>query len=99
MLGWTRPPVYVSSNVNRRRPTAEELPAATVDAVRAENELDLELYRFATKEFHASIESRYPGIEHDLKKFDRINRIVDIIGPPALWIYRKGRSLLRWESS
>lgn len=95
MLGWRRPPVYVSSNVNRNRPTVEELPTATVEAVRAQNELDLELYSFASERFQATLENQYPAIERDLKQFDRMNRIVDILGPPALWMYRRGRSLFR----
>jgi len=94
-LEWTRPPVYVSSNVNRKRPTVEELPSATVDAVRKENELDLELYRFANKQFQSTLEEDYPEIERDLERFDRMNHVVDVVGPLALWVYRTGRSLFR----
>lgn len=98
-LDWTRPPVYVSSNVNRERPTVEELPSATVDAVRRQNELDLELYRFAVEEFQSIVENEYPSIEQDRERFDRMNRVVDVVGPPALWMYRTGRSLLRRVTS
>mgnify|MGYP006291256665 CR=1 FL=1 len=98
-LGWTRPPVYVSSNVNRKRPTVEELPSATVDAIREENELDLELYRFANEQFQFTLEKEYPEIERDRERFDQLNRVVDIVGPPALWMYRTGRSLLRRVAS
>jgi hypothetical protein len=94
-LGWARPPVYVSSNVNRERPTVEELPSDTVDAVRSHNELDLELYRFASERFQSILENEYSEIERDMKRFDRLNHIVDVVGPPALWVYRTGRSLFR----
>jgi hypothetical protein len=68
-LGWTRLPVYVPSNVNRDRPTVEEL--------------------------WSTVESEYPAIERDLERFDRMNRDVDVVGPPALWVCRTGRSLFR----
>ncbi len=94
-LGWTRTPVYVSSNVNRKRPSVEELPDSTIDAVQTKNELDLELYRFATERFQTLVETEYPEIKRDLKQFGRMNRVADILGPPALWVYRTGRSLVR----
>jgi hypothetical protein len=98
-LGWTRLPVYVSSNVNRERPSVEELPESTVDAVREENELDLELYRFANEQFQSTLQKEYPEIERDRERFDRMNRLVDVVGPPALWVYRTGRSLFRRVTS
>jgi hypothetical protein len=94
-LGWSRPPVYVSSNVNSKRPTVEDLPTSVIDSVRAKNELDLELYRFAAELFQSTLRSEYPDIEQDRERLEQMNRITDIVGPPALWTYRTVRSFLR----
>ena len=93
-LGWSRPPVYVSSNVNRERPTVEELPSSTVDVVRRQNELDLELYRVAFDDFQERLSAEIPDLEHKLNRLDRMNRLVDVVGPPFLGMYRTARSVM-----
>lgn len=46
-LGWTREAVAYPRNVNPDRPALGALPPEAIAAIRARNELDLELYRFA----------------------------------------------------
>ncbi len=46
-LGWTREVASYPRNVNPARGPTDSLPRSTVDAIRARNELDAELHRFA----------------------------------------------------
>jgi hypothetical protein len=48
-LGWRRPAVAYPRNVNPDRPAASSLPRATIAAIRRRNELDLELWRYASQ--------------------------------------------------
>jgi hypothetical protein len=91
-LGWTRPPVYISSNVNQERPSVEDLPASVIEAVRAENKLDLELYTHAEETFEEVLKE-YNDLDRDLSRYKRMNEVADLIGPPLLWGYRHGRKL------
>lgn len=92
-LGWSRPPVYISSNVNRTRPAVEDHPASVIEAVRAENELDLKLYD-AAKETFEEVLGGYPDLDRDLARYERMNEVADLVGPPLLWGYRQSRKLL-----
>jgi hypothetical protein len=48
-LGWNRSVVCYPRNVNPERPTASSLPRATIEAIRKRNELDFELWRYASQ--------------------------------------------------
>ena len=48
-LGWQGPAVCHPRNVNAERPAASSLPRAAIAAVRGRNELDAELWRYASE--------------------------------------------------
>jgi hypothetical protein len=48
-LGWRRPVVAYPRNVNPDRPATSSLPRATIAAIRERNELDFELWRYASR--------------------------------------------------
>jgi len=48
-LGWQRPADCCPRNVNPDRPAASALPPATIAAIRKRNELDFELWRYASQ--------------------------------------------------
>jgi hypothetical protein len=48
-LGWQDPFVYQPRNVNPERPPAASLPRATIAAIRRRNELDFELWHYASR--------------------------------------------------
>lgn len=55
-LGWSWPKMlYVSRNVSRDRPRAEDLPEETVDLIREHNRVDTELYRRVQKRFEEAV--------------------------------------------
>jgi hypothetical protein len=54
-LGWSRRVVSIPRNVNAARPASATLPRETVEAVRGRNELDYELWRFASELMDAAI--------------------------------------------
>ena len=90
-LGWTRMPFYVSRNVNTNRPSIEELPEDDVEAVCAQNQLDLALYRFACERFGTVWEEMAKEVEQELRCFRRWNKLIQVVAPPLLWLYRNGR--------
>lgn len=90
-LGWTRMPFYVSRNVNTDRPSTAELPEDSVEAVRAQNQLDLALYHFARERFETAWEAMARDVEQELRRFRRWNHLVQAVAPPLLWLYRNGR--------
>lgn len=54
-LGWNREVVSFPRNVNAARPSSSVLTPEAVEAVRARNELDYELWRYASELLNASI--------------------------------------------
>jgi glycosyltransferase involved in cell wall biosynthesis len=74
ILGW-RNPFYMRRNVTRGRPRKDELPQETLDVIQANNELDLELYRYAEKLFQEQIGSQSPSFENELQRFRKLNGI------------------------
>lgn len=98
-LDWGYLPFYVRRKVNSERPTVEDLSDETVEAVRKENRLDAELYRFAQDRFKRMLEAEVPNLEPLLYRFRRWNRLVQTVAPPLLALYRKGRALLQEPSA
>lgn len=93
-LGWSRMPFYVYRKVNTDRPSTDELSQKTIEAVRTHNELDLALYRFAQERFETLWETISKEVDEELHRFRRWNKVVKVIAPPFLWLYRNGRKLL-----
>ncbi|HEX3556464.1 MAG TPA: polyhydroxyalkanoic acid system family protein [Thermoanaerobaculia bacterium] len=54
-LGWQGPVVGYARNVNPERPAAASLPRATIAAIRRRNELDCELWHYASQLMDAAI--------------------------------------------
>jgi hypothetical protein len=71
-LGWGRP-FYVSDNVNPDRARRDSLNQDTLETIRAYNELDLELYRYAEGRLENDIRSQGPEFATELQRFKRLN--------------------------
>jgi len=56
-----------------RRPRKGEISQETLHAIQANNELDLELYRYAEKLFQEQIGSQSPLFENELQRFRKLN--------------------------
>jgi hypothetical protein len=65
---------YVPVNVAGRQRVRGSVPASTIDLIRRQNRLDVELYRWATERFDASIEAD-PAFGEDLRRFRAMNRL------------------------
>jgi Galactose-3-O-sulfotransferase len=72
ILGW-RNPFYMRRNVTRGRPRKGEISQETLYAIQANNELDLELYRYGKKLFQEQIGSQSPSFENELQRFRKLN--------------------------
>jgi hypothetical protein len=95
--GWPlRKTLYRSTNVGVARRRAP-LSAAEMEAVRANNELDLRLYAYATELFERRLAERAPGHAARLRRFHRVNAAYaaayPIAYPPARALARGARRL------
>ena len=64
-LGWT-PNFYVPKQVNSARPRADDLPVATIDAIRELNRFDVELYDYVSAQLDAKVREAGPGFQEQL---------------------------------
>jgi hypothetical protein len=68
-LGWNRLPVYQKRNVGAPRPP--ELPKQVLDTIRKHNELDCELYEWASDRLQQELQRE--DIQGELSKFQTAN--------------------------
>ncbi len=87
-LGWQNV-FYTRHNVTPRRPRRDALPPATLDAILEVNQLDIELYRYATTLFEEQIHQYGPSLASETKRFQSINRWIS----PLLWVYWQVRKV------
>jgi hypothetical protein len=94
-LGWRKPLVYESANVSQDRPHVSTIPSKTIEAIKAQSELDEALYRFARERLDAQIRDAGPTFERELRKL-RLGNALYRHGPkPALrWGWNLTRRLL-----
>lgn len=72
-LGWQNAPVYVKENVTADRPRKEVVPQDVLDLIKKHNELDIELYRYATELFENQIKKQDASFQIELKYFKQLN--------------------------
>jgi hypothetical protein len=70
-LGWNRPPFYTEKNAAEHKPP--ELPEHVLSVIRKHNELDQELYEWASTRFRTDLERR--DIQKELGRFRVANSI------------------------
>jgi hypothetical protein len=68
-LGWTREVVSYPRNVNAARPPAASLPRETIEAVRARNELDFELWQYASQLMDEQIAAGGQKFREELERY------------------------------
>ncbi len=72
-LGW-QSPVYVRRNVTPQRGTPSAPPPPQRRMIEAQNQLDIELYRYACDRFEESIREAGPSFQGELETFRSRNR-------------------------
>jgi hypothetical protein len=65
-FGWSQEGAYWPKLVNKNRPSPETLPQASVDAVLRRNELDMELYRYASAKLASCISRQKTGFQDEV---------------------------------
>lgn len=81
-FGW-RNPYYARQNVTAQRPTRNELPPGTLDAILQTHQLDIQLYQYATELFADQIHQQGPAFAEELKRFQSANRLLS----PFMQVY------------
>lgn len=66
--------LYTRSNVNTKKPASKEITEADRDSVLNYNQLDLELYDYATQKFNQTIEKLGPSFQSELELFQASNQ-------------------------
>lgn len=78
--------LYVSTNVGRKKPPRASIPPQVMEAVYAQNELDLELYAFGKKCFEAQCAQL--DLEAERRRFQTANRVFAKAAPVFLPVLR-----------
>jgi hypothetical protein len=68
---------YTRRNVTTNRPKQNELPAATLDTIINSNQLDMELYRYATMLFQEQVHRQGPSFPVEVKLFQSANKLLN----------------------
>lgn len=72
-LGWKNV-VYAQENVTHGRPAVGEFDASMLQAIRKQNEFDLELYEFVRERFDRLVQSKGAEFQRELEIFRERNR-------------------------
>ena len=72
-FGWPDDLRYYPKHVSRGRPALTMLPQKTVNAIMERNELDMELYEYATDRLDEAISSQDASFHDEVKKFESLN--------------------------
>jgi hypothetical protein len=87
--------LYQRANVSARRRAAPAPSGAELEAVRASNLLDLELYEYARARFERQLSARVPNHRRRLRRFRRLNvgyRLAyPLLAPPTKALLRSSR--------
>lgn len=77
-LGWTRDVLSYPRNVNPAKPPTASLSGEVIDAVRKRNELDFELWEYATELLDKSIAAEGNEFRDDLERYNalRVNESI-----------------------
>jgi hypothetical protein len=89
-LNWSKPPFYVRSNTNSKRPRADSLDDPVLNRIRADHELDLELYSHVDTQLTASVDEM-EEFSRDLRQFQSLNRAVQFVASGPLRLFRTVR--------
>ncbi|MEM7756955.1 MAG: sulfotransferase family 2 domain-containing protein [Cyanobacteria bacterium P01_A01_bin.40] len=74
-LAWKKMPYYYRRNTNRTKSYRQEISNSTRAVIEKYNELDLELYEYATKIFEQKLKQQNGKIEHKLQLFKLKNQV------------------------
>jgi hypothetical protein len=73
-FGW-RIPFYIKENITRSRPIKGDILKLTLNLIEEYNELDIDLYRYATEMFEELLNQQTSSYERELKAFKLLNRL------------------------
>lgn len=74
-LGWSRDVLSYPKNVNPTRPPTASLSPEVINAVRKRNELDFELWQYATRLLDKAIVAEGRGFQDDLQSYKALQSV------------------------
>lgn len=72
-LGW-KTPYYSKANVTKKKPEYMDSSEDDIEFIKGKNELDIQLYEYATELFNKKISELHNGFQNDLSRFSRNNK-------------------------
>jgi hypothetical protein len=87
VFGWKRP-YYHKRNVFPGRPRREDVDDAVLELIHQQNQLDVELHRFAREEFEMRLAREHPDIESRVDQLRRVNAKWQRVDVPVDWARR-----------
>lgn len=73
-LGWNWTPYYLNRNVSKDKPVAKQIDPLALKAIEQANQLDLELYDWASLRFQDQLAQHKQTVEERLARLNRANR-------------------------
>lgn len=73
-LKW-KTPLYIRSNVTKKRPPKESVSKDTLKVIEKYNELDIELYRYGKEKFEEQLNQSSYSFGMEMKQFQLLNKI------------------------
>jgi Galactose-3-O-sulfotransferase len=73
-FGWTRDLIYYPKNQNPTRPPADSVPQKLLDAIKERNQLDGELYQFASELLDEAMVSADSSLREEVEEFKALQR-------------------------
>jgi hypothetical protein len=99
LLDWDQPPHYYRENISKRRSSGREEITQEIRAIIQEkNQLDLELYAYATRRFSQALPAQDEGLQAQLAAFQQANRRYSARKRPQKILrdlYLSGRQVLK----
>lgn len=74
-LGWSWTPYYLNHNVTKDKPVAKQIDPLVLKTIEQANQLDFELYEWASLRFQDQLEQNKRTLEARLARLNRANRL------------------------
>lgn len=92
-LGWKSVPYYIKWRVSKNKPEYKDIPKSTIVAIEKSNELDCELYEYASNILDKKIKEL--NIECDVRNYRNMNRYYSSLGKPYMVMREVARNFER----
>jgi len=88
VLGWKKPLFYLPAKVAPKRGLSEEVSDRVMGLIREHNDLDIQLYEYASMRFKKLVDEYQASIKKGVRRLKRINHLCGYVLPVSLRVFR-----------